>query len=214
MIGKLKGIVESISDGRCLLDVNGVCYQVFASGTTLQALPAKGEAAELLIETHVREDHIHLYGFATTAEQVWFTTLLSVNGVGTRMALAILSVLSPDQLIAALSSGDKAAFTQISGVGPKLASRLITELKDKVDTITSGYDSISMTKLTQSGTRVEPIASNALSASVLQDSLTALTQLGYSRSEAYRIVHQLAQENPEITVEELIRKGLQQLATA
>lgn len=213
MIGKLKGIIETVSEGKCLLDVHGVCYLVFASATTLQALPAEGEAAELLIETHVREDHIHLYGFASHEEQVWFTTLLSVNGVGTRMALAILSVLSPDQLITALSSEDKAAFTQVSGVGPKLASRLITELKDKVDTITSGYDAASLPKPPQNETEMNAGAANAVSASVLQDSLTALTQLGYSRSEAYRIVSQLAQENPEITVEELIRKGLQQLVT-
>ena len=138
MIGKLKGIVDTIGDGFLIIDVAGVGYYVFASSKTC-AQTAAGEAVEFLIETHVREDHIHLYGFANAGEKDWFNLLLNVQGVGTKVALAILSLHSPQDLVAAIASQDKTAFARVSGIGPKLAQRIVTELKDKVAKLPSEF---------------------------------------------------------------------------
>jgi len=107
MIGKLTGRVDDIAEDHLILDVNGVGYLVFASGRTLAACPARGGSISLLTETHVREDHIHLYGFATPAERIWFKTLTTVQGVGVKMAMAILSTLSPEQILTAIAAQDK-----------------------------------------------------------------------------------------------------------
>ncbi len=132
MIGKLTGILDSVGEDRAMVDVGGVGYLVFASTRTLGNLPRVGDPVTLYIETHVREDHIHLYGFADTGEQDLFRLLLSVQGVGARVALAVMAVLSPVAFRTAVASADKAAITQASGVGPKLAVRIINELKDKL----------------------------------------------------------------------------------
>ncbi|WP_234730464.1 Holliday junction branch migration protein RuvA, partial [Acidocella facilis] len=126
MIARLRGIVDSIEDGRCVIDVNGVGYLVFCSSRTLGALPEG--LTTLLIDMQVREDAITLYGFFTSAEREWFRLLTTVQGVGAKVALGILSALSPDQLIGAIAGQDKGALTRAPGVGPKLAIRILTEL--------------------------------------------------------------------------------------
>src|SRR5580704_2308076 len=131
MIGKLKGIVDSIEEEALILDVNGVGYLVSASARTLRAIPAVGEPTELLIETYVREDAIRLYGFLTATEREWFRVLQSVQGVGAKVALGILGTLSADALSLAIAKQDKTTMARAPGVGPKLAARLVLELKDK-----------------------------------------------------------------------------------
>ena len=137
MIAKLTGLVDSLGEDWVVIDVGGVGYLVFGSGGTLGRL-AVGEIASLEIETHVREDHIHLYGFADAVERDWFRILMTVQGVGARVALAILTVLAPDQLMPAIAAGDRAALTRAAGVGGKLAGRIVAELKDKVGDIALG----------------------------------------------------------------------------
>lgn len=131
MIGKLKGIVDSTGEDVVILDVGGVGYVVHCSARTLGQLPAIGEAASLSIETHVREDMIRLYGFRSDSEREWFRLLQGVQGVGAKVALAILSVLDPGALAVAVAGGDKAAIARAPGVGPKLAARIAAEMKDK-----------------------------------------------------------------------------------
>ncbi|MGD0053674.1 MAG: Holliday junction branch migration protein RuvA, partial [Vulcanimicrobiaceae bacterium] len=138
MIAMLAGVVDHTADDSMVVDVNGVGYLVFASSRTLAKAPPRGEPLRLLIETHVREDHIHLYGFADEAEREWFRLLTTVQGVGARIALAILSVLAPDALATAIAAQDKAALTEAEGVGPKLGQRIVIELKDKVGGIALG----------------------------------------------------------------------------
>jgi Holliday junction DNA helicase RuvA len=125
MIGKLTGRIDSVAEDHVLLDVNGVGYFIFASARTLSMMPASGGQVSLLIDTHVREDHIHLYGFANAAEQQWFRTLTTVQGVGVKMGMAILSALTPEQILTAIAAQDKKALTVVSGVGPKLAERIV-----------------------------------------------------------------------------------------
>src|SRR5580704_4812127 len=124
MIGKLRGRIDEIHEDSVILDVGGVGYQIFCSSRTLAALPPVGETAQLIIETHVREDHIHLYGFPDTIERDWFNLLCTVQRVGNKMALSILGAYSPEQLAHAILAKDTAAFSRISGVGPKLAERI------------------------------------------------------------------------------------------
>ena len=131
MIAKLSGILDSVAQDFLIIDVQGVGYHVFASPRTLSRIGEKGDSVSLLIDTHVREDHIHLFGFADAGEQQWFRLLTSVQGVGAKAGLSILGVCAPDQLAFAIASQDKAALTRADGVGPKLALRILTELKDK-----------------------------------------------------------------------------------
>ena len=131
MIGKLSGVVDSLDEDGLILDVNGVGYLVAASARTLRALPPVGQPAALLIETQVREDAIRLYGFLTAGERDWFRLLQSVQGVGAKVALGILGALTADALSAAIARQDKAMMARAPGVGPKLAARLVLELKDK-----------------------------------------------------------------------------------
>ena len=131
MIGKLKGIVDSYGEDSIILDVNGVGYLVHCSARTLQSLPAPGEPVVLAIETHVREDQIRLFGFSSDVEREWFRLLQTVQGVGTRVALAVLSTLKPAELASAIAMRDKATVARTPGVGPKVAERIVTELKDK-----------------------------------------------------------------------------------
>src|SRR5205085_4026884 len=131
MIGKLKGIIDSYGEDHIILDVNGVGYVVHCSARTLQALPAQGEPAVLAIETHVREDQIRLFGFLTDVEREWFRLLQTVQGVGTRVALSVLGTLKPADLATAIAMRDKSMVARSPGVGPKVAERIVTELKDK-----------------------------------------------------------------------------------
>ena len=187
MIGKLKGRIDSTDEDGILLDVGGVCYQVFCSGRTIAALPAIGEAAELIIETHVREDHIHLFGFPDLFERDWFRLLMTVQGVGVRMALAILNVFSPAELANAIAAKDLKSLQRVSGVGGKLAERMATELKSKVLSMPTG------------GVLISAAAKGKLigipPASASEDALSALLNLGYSRAEAYNAVQAAVEKN-------------------
>ncbi|HKY95889.1 MAG TPA: Holliday junction branch migration protein RuvA, partial [Kiloniellales bacterium] len=185
MIGKLTGRIDELGEGHVILDVNGVGYLVFASARTLSRLGERGTGAGLLIETHVREDHIHLYGFADAAERAWFRLLNTVQGVGSRVALSILSVLSPSELTQAIAAQDRKTLNRASGVGPKLAQRLVTELKDKVGNIALGMGAW------QSGTDAPPAAAGLGTASLgkaAEDAVSALEGLGYRRVEAFQAV--------------------------
>ena len=198
MIAMLAGIVDRVGSDSVVIDVNGVGYLVFASARTLARLPGRGEPLRLLVETHVREDHIHLYGFADEAERAWFRLLTTVQGVGARLALALLGTLAPDALVTAIMAQDKAALTRADGVGPKLAQRIANELKDKVGGIALG-----------------PAAAGAPEAApkgAAADAVSALINLGYSRSDAYSAVNQATQRlGAEARIDALIRAGLQEL---
>lgn len=202
MIGKLKGRIEQLDEDGLLLDVGGVGYVVFLSGRSAGALGGVGEAASLLIDTHVREDHIHLYGFATAEEQQWFRLLNTVQGVGAKMALAILSAFSPADIQQAIAAKDTKILTRASGVGPKLAERLVTELKNKVG------------KLATSAFTVAPAKGTKASAPNNENeaAISALVNLGYGRSEAFAAISLIRQKTPEATLEALIKGGLQELA--
>jgi len=207
MIAKLRGLVDSVGQDNAVLDVSGVGYLVFASKRTISALPPPGDVAALLIDTHVREDHIHLYGFLEAAERDWFGLLCTVQGVGARVALAILSVLPPERLVQAVAAQDKAALTQASGVGPKVAGRIVTELKDKAGSIALGAMAGALGDAA-GGTVVVP------SGGVSEDAVSALVNLGYRRVEAFGAVARAAgQLGGDASVESLIRVGLKELAS-
>ncbi|WP_428534679.1 Holliday junction branch migration protein RuvA [Rhodopila sp.] len=198
MIAQLTGRVDALSDGTCVIDVGGVGYLVQASSRTLSALPQPPAAAKLLVETHVREDAIVLYGFADAAERDWFRLLTTVQGVGGRVALAILSSLSPRDLIAAIAAGDKASLTRAQGVGPRLAVRLLTELKDKTGTMPA-----------PTGVVYAPVTA----ATPADDALSALLNLGYRRAEAQQTVARVLEKLGETaTLDALIRDSLKELA--
>jgi Holliday junction DNA helicase RuvA len=198
MIAQLTGRVDALSDGSCVIDVGGVGYLVQASSRTLSALPQPPAAAKVLIETHVREDAIVLYGFADSAERDWFRLLTTVQGVGGRVALAILSSLSPRDLIGAIAVGDKASLTRAQGVGPRLAVRLLTELKDKTGAMPA-----------PTGVSYTPIAA----ATVADDALSALVNLGYRRPEAQQTVARVLERlGDAATLDALIRDSLKELA--
>jgi holliday junction DNA helicase RuvA len=199
MIAMLSGIVEQRGTESLVLDVNGVGYLVFASARTLGRVPARGEPMRLLIETHVREDHIHLYGFADEAERSWFRLLTTVQGVGARLGLAILSVLAPDALATAILAQDKAALSRADGVGQKLATRIASELKGKVGGIALG----------------PAVAASAgvPNGAAAADAVSALVNLGYSRSDAFGAVAQAAKRLGDAAkIDALIRIGLQELS--
>jgi len=165
VIASLSGIVEQVNDDSVVVDVNGVGYLVFAASRTLARLPARGEPVRLLIETHVREDHIHLYGFADEAERGWFRLLTTVQGVGAKTALAVLSALAPDALTAAVMAQDKVALTEAEGVGRKLAQRIVMELRDKLGAVALAPAISSRNTETEGGT----IAGDAVSALVWEE---------------------------------------------
>ena len=205
MIGKLKGLVDSLDEDMAMIDVNGVVYEAHCSSRTLQALPSVGEATTLFIEMVVREDMIRLYGFATQAEKNWFGLLMTVQGVGARVALAILSILSPSDLSSAIALQDKAMVGRASGVGPKLAQRLVTELKGKAPafgTIDAGVAGLQ----TALG---EGVASGNVS-----DAVSALVNLGYAQAQASGAVARVvAREGGDTATEKLIRLGLRELSS-
>ncbi|MFQ5775229.1 MAG: Holliday junction branch migration protein RuvA [Kiloniellaceae bacterium] len=206
MLGKLTGSVDSAGEDWLVVDVSGVGYLVFCSGRTLANLPGAGEPIRLLIETHVRQDHIHLYGFVEPAERDWFRLLSTVQGVGARMALAILSVLSPTQLIQAIAAQDKAALTQASGVGPKLAGRIVAELKDKAGRSVLG-EAASLAG--DGAARARPALDG-----VAEDAVSALVNLGYGRGEAFGAVAQATRAlGAGAPLEAVIKAGLKELAS-
>jgi Holliday junction DNA helicase RuvA len=202
MIAKLTGILDHIGPEGAVIDVHGVGYLVFASTRTLGQLPPSGGPARLLIETHVREDHIHLYGFADAAERDWFRLLTTVQGVGVKVALAILSAVAPDELTLAIVSQDRTTLARADGVGPKLAARIVNELKDKVGS------------LALAATNAAAPASQAASEpGATGDAVSALVNLGYRRAEAFGAVAAASRRlGGEAKVDALIRAGLQELA--
>ncbi len=210
MIGKLTGRVDSLAEDHLILDVNGVGYYVFASGKTLGQL-APGSSATLLTETHVREDHIHLYGFASATEKLWFNTLTTVQGVGVKMAMAILSTLTPEQILTAIAAQDKKALTIVSGVGPKLAERLVIELKSQAVKLGAAGFSIAASHVGEPAGKGKN-AAKPNAPSMVEDALSALVHLGYGRSEAFSVVMRLQQEKPEAKLDVLIRDSLRELA--
>ena len=219
MIAKLKGIVDTVGDEYCIIDVNGVGYLVFASSKTLGRLKI-GEAANILIETVVREDSISLFGFASALEKEWFLTLTKVQGVGAKVCLSILSALAPQQLAQAVAAQDKASFTRANGVGPKLAARIVTELKDKIVTIPVAAAAttaelakeLDMDADQETETYEDNLMARADDPTAMEDALSALVNLGYQRLEAYRVVNQVLIANPNVDVSELIRLSLKEFA--
>lgn len=202
MIAALTGTVSVAGEGMAVIDVNGVGYRVFCSRRTLDRLP-RGEAASVLVEMRVRDDHIHLYGFADEAERGWYRLLSQVQGVGGRTALALLSVASPEQLAAAIAVGDRATLTAADGVGPKLAARILTELKDKVGGIATEPT------LHSGAGPAQPAAAGAEA-----EALSALVNLGYGRAEAFTAVTRAAAELKDgATVERLIPAALKALSS-
>ena len=200
MIARLKGLVDEIADDSAIIDVGGVGYQLFCSAKTLQALPRPGEAVSLEVETHVREDHIHLYGFASAAEKAWFARLQTVQGVGARVALAILSILLPDEISRAIAAQDKTMVGRASGVGPKLATRIVTELKDKVP----AFEGSAIPSINGAGTGGDNRMSEAVS---------ALVNLGYKQAEAMGAVARVNRSHDgDASLEQLIRDGLRELS--
>ncbi|HLO76709.1 MAG TPA: Holliday junction branch migration protein RuvA [Magnetospirillum sp.] len=207
MIAKLKGLIDSVGEDFAVIDVNGVGYLVFCSAKTLGKL-AVGEAAALHIETHVREDHIHLYGFLEVAEREWFNLLTTVQGVGAKVGLSILSAATPEQLLQTIAAQDKVTLTRANGVGPKLAVRILTELKDKAGKIALGGFAPAGVAQAVAGAAPMPQAAGG----VMEDAISALVNLGYRRLEAFEAVGKVAREQGEdANSSTLIRLALKQL---
>jgi len=203
MIGKLKGVVDSFGEDHVILDVHGVGYVVSCSSRTLQNLPRAGEAAALAIETQVREDSIRLFGFMQDAERDWFRLLQSVQGVGAKVALAILSTLSVDELSGVIAAQDKAMIARAPGVGPKLAARIAAELKDKAPAF-SGDMQIAALAASDLGDAAGGAA---------KDAVSALCNLGYGRPQALAAVAASVKALGEgADASSLIRRGLKELS--
>lgn len=222
MIVKLRGVIDTIGEDYCIVDVNGVGYLVSASSRTLAKL-VRGKAAVLLIETVVREDSISLFGFADAWEKEWFLTLTKVQGVGAKVCLAILSVLTPNQLAQAVSAQDKASFSRASGVGPKLAARIVTELKDKIVTVpiesvvrsdlTTEEEDMDKEQAEQENNAYEDVISaQEDNQNSVEDAISALVNLGYQRLEAYKAVNKAAMKTQNADVSELIKLALKEFA--
>ncbi len=201
MIGSLSGLVDGIFDGYIILDVGGVGYRVFCSSKTVAKLPSVGQATKLLIETQVREDHIHLFGFADSMEKQAFELITTVQGVGAKVALAILSALSANDLQMAIMTGDAKAITRANGVGPKLASRIVAELKGKTGSL--GTDEAMVVLQNDRGTHA--------SSGAMDEAISALVNLGYGKSEAGMTVASIMRQNPDIKTAELIRLSLKEI---
>jgi Holliday junction DNA helicase RuvA len=203
VIAKLKGLVDSVDIDSAVIDVGGVGYLVAASARTLRDLKA-GIAVSLLVETIVREDAISLYGFLEQPERDWFRILTTVQGVGSRVALAILSTLAPDDIARAIAAQDRAALSRAPGVGPKLAARLTTELKDKAAAFGAAPAPARLG---------EALGAAATAGSINEDAVSALVNLGYKRVEAFGAVARVAQRlGADAPIDALIRASLQELA--
>jgi Holliday junction DNA helicase RuvA len=201
MIAQLTGRVDALEDGRCVIDVAGVGYLVHASSRTLAALPAAPAVAKVLIETHVREDAIQLFGFADTSERDWFRLLTTVQGVGPRVALSILSTLSPRDLIGAITARDQGSLSRAPGVGARLAARLLTELKDKVGAMPSSPG-------------VSIPAAAPVQAGVAGDAASALVNLGYRAADARAAVARVVDRLGDgASLDSVIRESLRELSS-
>jgi Holliday junction DNA helicase RuvA len=204
MIGKLSGIIDSFGEDYLILDVSGVGYVVTCSSRTLQRLPARGEAASLAIETQVREDAIRLFGFTSDAERDWFKLLQSVQGVGAKVALAILGIFPAGELATAIGTQDKASVARAPGVGPKLAARIVAELKDKAPAL-AAIDPLVARLAGEDEAKSAPRP--------VQDAISALVNLGYGRPQAAAAVAaSLSALGESAEAPALIRRGLKELA--
>ena len=211
MISKLNGILDSVHENFLILDVQGVGYQVYASSSTLAQCVGVGEPLSLLIDTHVKEDYIKLFGFRDVAEQEWFRLLTSVQGVGAKAAMAIMTACPPEQLGFAIAAGDKPAIQRADGVGPKLAARILTELKDKAGKIDLKMNGQAQPK----GVAMSAPANEVAGSGVEQDAVSALINLGYQRTDAYAAVMNVkskAENDNELDLSEMIRLSLQELS--
>jgi Holliday junction DNA helicase RuvA len=204
MIGKLTGTIDSVGEDYLVLDVHGVGYLVHCSARTLQALPAAGQTVVLAIETYVREDQIRLFGFFSVAEREWFRLLQTVQGVGARVALAILSTLKPADLATAIAMRDRASITRTPGVGPKVAERIVTELKDKAPALAAVDPAVArLTGAVEDRRAPRPVT----------DAVSALVNLGYGQPQATAAVAAAVREaGDEADAARLIRLGLKELA--
>ncbi|MEM9630609.1 MULTISPECIES: Holliday junction branch migration protein RuvA [unclassified Roseibium] len=204
MIGKLKGTVDSYGEDHLILDVHGVGYQVYCPSRILQGLPRAGEAAVLFIETIVREDMIRLYGFGLEAEREWFRILMTVQGVGAKVALGILGILKASEVANAIALGDKATISRAPGVGKRVAERILSELKDKAPS----HASVDQATISVS----QDVADN-IAARPVAEAVSALTNLGYAQAQASAAVAKAMQSAGEdASTEVLIRLGLKELA--
>ena len=200
MIASLAGIVDSLGPEGAVIDVGGVGYLAFCSTRTLGRLPPPGAPVRLLVETHVREDHIHLYGFIDAAERDWFRRLTTVQGVGARLALAILSAVMPDALTLAIVAQDKAMLARAEGVGPRLAARIVNELRDKIGGLALVPETPSLA--------VRP----SVAVGAIADAVSALENLKIGRAEAYGAVTAASRRlGDDAAVDALITAGLQEL---
>ncbi|EJZ18428.1 Holliday junction branch migration protein RuvA [Rhizobium sp. Pop5] len=203
MIGKLKGTIDEIGEDYVLVDVHGVCYVAHCSTRTLSKLGSAGEACVLFIETYVREDQLKLFGFMTALEREWFNLLQSVQGVGAKVALAVLSTLTPGELANAIALQDRAAVSRAPGVGPKVAMRLVTELKNRAPAFAGEAINIALKQELGEGVAAAPVA----------DAVSALTNLGYSRDQAANAVAAAMKTAGDgADSAKLIRLGLKELA--
>ena len=203
MIGKLKGTIEEIGEDYALVDVHGVCYVAYCSARTLSKLGSVGEACVLFIETYVREDQLRLFGFKSALEREWFNLLQSVQGVGAKVALALLSTLTPAELANAIALQDRSAVSRAPGVGPKVAMRIVTELKNKAPAFAGEAINIGLKQELGEGVASAPVA----------DAVSALTNLGYSRDQAANAVAAAMKSAGDgADSAKLIRLGLKELA--
>ncbi len=205
MIGKLRGRVDTVREDHLILDVNGVGYVVFASARALSQLEGLSGEVALVIETHVREDHIHLYGFMSEAERECFRLLTSVQGVGAKAGLAILSTIATNEVMDALAAQDIARFTRAPGVGKKLAERIVNELKSKAALLPSGGASLNVSDKKQ---KAAPSPAEGLR----EDAVSALVHLGYPRLEAFQAVARAMQEEGQAGLDAIIKRSLRELA--
>lgn len=210
MIAKLSGLLDSTGLDWAIVSCSGVGYLVSASARTLRRLGAPGEAVSVLTEMWVSEDKIQLFGFADVVERDWFRLLTTVQGVGARVALALLSVLSPDEIAAALMAQDRTALTRADGVGPKLATRLVSELKDKVPALglAGGLAGVAVPTPADPADAAAPGSSGPTA-----DAVSALVNLGYKRLDAFAAVMKAQQRlGAAASVSDLIRAGLKELS--
>ena len=204
MIGKLRGVVDSVGPDFVVIDVHGVGYVAHCSAKTLEGLPRKGEAATLFVETQLRDDQIRLVGFLSEAEREWFRLMLTVQGVGSKVALSVLGTLSPQELASAVAAGDKAMVSRAPGVGPKVAARLCAELKDRLPAL-SDLDAKVVQLAAGLGDRV--------AAKPAAEAVSALVNLGYGQAQAFAAIARIMAEAGEgAATANLIRLGLRELA--
>jgi Holliday junction DNA helicase RuvA len=204
MIGRLKGVIDSYGEDSVIVDVNGVGYLVYCSARTLQELPSVGQPVTLSIETYVREDQIRLFGFSADVEREWFRLLQTVQGVGAKVALSVLGTLKPAELASAIAMRDKAMVARTPGVGPKVAERIVIELKDKAP----AYTDVDPALVRLSGALDEKRAPQPVT-----DAVSALVNLGYGQPQAAAAIAAAARNAGDAAeVKTLIRLGLKELA--